>query len=333
MPYLQHEQGPVPAHIVRGLRGEQVRENDTIILKALFQGNPTPRVSWYKNSMPLIMSERHSTHVEEMKHICGLKIRNAKRDDAGVYSVVVENPYGQDDSSAQVNIVTPEDLRPRIPSTSVATPLVNAPLQSIEQKQREQNAPPRVIRHMQPETQVTEGGAVHVSALIEGVPTPQISYLKNEQPLAASSRIKTSYNVNTGVVTLVIEDVNVYDAGAYKIRAENAFGKAETAGVIYVNPTSGIDARPVVDPNAFRYLPPQQQPQQPQYQQPQPQRSTARVEPHQQDVPMGECVAPNFVVGLSPNVKIHEGEPVKLVCQVEGQPKPTVSFRIYLHCI
>jgi hypothetical protein len=187
--------------------------------------------------------------------------------------------------------------------------------------------PPRIVRHIRPETQVTEGQLVQLQAMIEGVPTPQLTFLKNEQPLAASSRIKTSFNVSTGVCTVTIEDVNVYDAGAFKIRAENAFGRAETAGVVYVNPTSGVDARPVVDPNAFRYLQPQQQ-----QQQQQPHRSTAHVDPHQQDVPMGECVAPNFVVGLPPNFRIHEGEPVKLVCQVEGHPKPTV-YKNQIHLV
>ena len=69
---------PIPARIVRGLKNEQIRENDFIVLKALFAGNPTPRVSWYKNNMPIVMSERHSTHVEESKNLCALKIKNAK---------------------------------------------------------------------------------------------------------------------------------------------------------------------------------------------------------------------------------------------------------------
>lgn len=298
--------GPIPARIVRGIKNEQVREDDFIVLKALYQGNPNPHISWYKNQQPLIMSQRHTTHVDEMKKLCALKIRNAKPDDAGLYTVVVSNPFGSDDSSAHVGVLGPDDGKPatpRIPSTSVPTPLARMPTE-LPAHQPEKSAPPRIIKHMAPETQVNEGEHIVISCVVEGVPTPNITYLKNDQPVPASARIKTNHNVNTGVVTMRLDDANVYDAGAFKIRAENPFGKAETAGVIYVNPTSVIDSRPVVDPNAFKYLP--HQPQQPH------EMATEQLQP------------PNFVVGLPANVKIREGEPVKLMCHVEGHPKPSV---------
>ena len=275
------------------------------------------------------MSERHTTHVEESKKLCALKIRNAKRDDAGFYSVVVENPYGSDDSSAQVAIIGPEEpQKARIPSTSVPTPLARVPHAPLVEQQSERVMPPRIVKHMLPETQVTEGQSVVITCVVEGVPTPQITYLKNDQPMAASSRIKTSYIVSTGLVTVKLDDANVYDACAFKIRAENSFGRAETSGVIYVTPTSVIDARPVVDPNAFKYLPQQQQqPQQP-HQQKRP--SLTHVLPdtpaQPKQTPNEFMSPPNFIVGLPANIKLHEGEPIKLACQVEGHPKPSVSW-------
>lgn len=41
----QPQAGPEPARILRGLKNEQVKEDDMIILKALIAGNPLPRVS------------------------------------------------------------------------------------------------------------------------------------------------------------------------------------------------------------------------------------------------------------------------------------------------
>jgi hypothetical protein len=35
---------PMPPKILRGLKSEQVQEDETIILKALVNGNPFPRV-------------------------------------------------------------------------------------------------------------------------------------------------------------------------------------------------------------------------------------------------------------------------------------------------
>jgi hypothetical protein len=334
---------PQAARIVRGLNPERVKEDDTIVLKALYSGYPTPKVSWYKNNAPLIMSQRHLTHVEDSKKLCALKIRNAKKDDSGVYSVVVENPYGSDDSSTQVVVVTPQEQRSIIPSTSVPTPIAQIPstpttaIKKPSQSNEQQHKPlkyqaPHVVEHVNPEQTVTEGKPVVLSCIIEGTPIPQITYLKNEQPLAASSRIQTSYDANSGLCMIKFDDANVYDAGAFKIRAENPYGKAETAGIVYVNPTSVIDARPVVDPNAFKYLPTESVPKRPaesavpqsprlptHHGQPQPQQPSQRSD----EEPM---LAPNFVIGLPANYKIHEGEPIKLACQVEGNPKPSVTW-------
>jgi len=107
------------------------------------------------------------------------------------------------------------------------------------------------------------------------------------------------------LVSIRLEDANVYDSGAFKIRVENQYGKIETAGVVYVNKAPVIDTRPVVDPEAFKYLP--QSPIKHQF-------------PHQPE----ELKPPNFIVGLPANYKLHEGEPIKLICKVEGNPKPTV---------
>lgn len=134
--------------------------------------------------------------------------------------------------------------------------------------------------------------------------------------MPASSRIKTSFNPSNGIVSIRIEDANVYDAGAYKIKIENPAGRVETGGVVYVNKAPVIDSKPVIDPEAFKYLP-----QTPTPKSPRPKTPKFDVP---NEVPLGEYVAPYFVVGLPPNSKIHEGEPIKLTCQVQGNPKPTV---------
>lgn len=42
------------------------------------------------------------------------------------------------------------------------------------------------------------------------------------------------------------------------------------------------------------------------------------------DLKKPEEFVPKFVANLPSKLKIHEGEPIKLSCQVEGNPKPTV---------
>ena len=136
--------------------------------------------------------------------------------------------------------------------------------------------------------------------------------------MPASSRIRTIFDVNTGVITIEIEDVNVYDSGSFKIVAENIGGRSETAGILTINKAPVIDGRPVTDPEAFKYLPPGQRPVG---------TPNLPTSPRTPGPPgSGKLVPPHFVVGLPANYKLHEGEPIKLQCQVEGTPKPTVNW-------
>lgn len=163
-----------------------------IVLKALISGNPMPQVirltsnhiiimlinyyfylkkiSWYKNNAPLIMSQRHTTHFDEMKKVCSLKIKNAKPDDAGVYTLVIENPYGADQSSGQVVHLRPVDeQRPRYPSQSVTSPISKTP-----EEPKLTMSPPRILKHLQPETNVNEGQGITLSCMIDGTPIPNV---------------------------------------------------------------------------------------------------------------------------------------------------------------
>jgi hypothetical protein len=42
---VEPQSSPIPAKIVRGLKNEQVKEDDFIVLKALVVGSPSPRVN------------------------------------------------------------------------------------------------------------------------------------------------------------------------------------------------------------------------------------------------------------------------------------------------
>jgi hypothetical protein len=105
------------------------------------------QASWYKNNLPLVMSQRHSCHNDEAKRIVGVKIKGAQPEDSGVYSLVVENPYGADDSSCQ--LVVAEPPRPRLTahdSTAAAhSPLPDAPHAQPQQSGSGSMVPPRFV--------------------------------------------------------------------------------------------------------------------------------------------------------------------------------------------
>ena len=131
-------------------------------------------------------------------------------------------------------------------------------------------------------------------------------WYKDGNPLGASNRFTTSYDINTGVARLKISDANLNDAGVYTVVAENKAGTDHTDGRLDIEKESTIDTNPIIDPNAFAYL-----------NRPEPQRP--RKDSREQGVPA------RIIVPLQ-NMKVPEGNPCRLVCRAEGYPAPTVNF-------
>jgi hypothetical protein len=114
------------------------------------------------------MSQRHSTHLEELKKLCALKIINIKPEDSGHYSVVVENQFGSDDSSANLFVISSSDIKPiqnKVPQSPVIKPV-------YDEIQREVPAPPKIIKNMPPETTVNEGQSILLNCIIESQTVP-----------------------------------------------------------------------------------------------------------------------------------------------------------------
>lgn len=162
---------PIPAKILKAYGNEQYKENDTIVLKALIAGYPSPKISWFKNNQPIVMSARHTTQYEDSRKICTLRIANAKIEDSGIYSLLIENPYGSDNCSA--NIQVPGPVEPYIMPKHMAppTPTQKPPAPPMSQKP----VPPRFIRLLQPETFANEGQTIIFECELEGSPTPTVN--------------------------------------------------------------------------------------------------------------------------------------------------------------
>jgi hypothetical protein len=117
------------------------------------------------------MSQRHSTYEEESKKLCGLKIKNAKNDDSGVYTLVIDNLYGSDDSTAHITVNVADDGRGRQRIGSSQGPQ--------QTNQNEKLVSPKILSHLQPEVSVIEGQPIVLNCMIEGLPLPQVISNKN----------------------------------------------------------------------------------------------------------------------------------------------------------
>ena len=80
-------------------------------------------------------------------------------------------------------------------------------------------------------------------------------WLKDGAPLAASTRLKTRYDIGTKQVLLQINDVRPQDAGEYRVIATNPAGEDATVCSLSVMPDKpGVDDRAFVPTDKFRNL-------------------------------------------------------------------------------
>ncbi|XP_034410301.1 myomesin-3 [Cyclopterus lumpus] len=95
MKYLEHLSQKAPDFPIP-LRAHTVWEGMTVTLSCIVQGCPPPKVTWFKDSVPLRMSDQPWNYSLQQK--CGLnslEIRRCSPDDAGEYKVIAKSPLGE----------------------------------------------------------------------------------------------------------------------------------------------------------------------------------------------------------------------------------------------
>ncbi len=105
------------------------------------------------------------------------------------------------------------------------------------------------------------------------------------------------------MASLKIEGSQLNDIGDYTVVAENEAGRDQTHCNVFVAQEAGIDQRPIVNPEAFKYL--------------QPHMYVEKV------VEQDPRTPPKVVIPLQ-NAKINEGQNLYLACKVIGNPTPKV---------
>ena len=134
---------------------------------------------------------------------------------------------------------------------------------------------------------MVEGEPLNLNCVVDGVPTPQINWFRNNQLVPVSERVSMNFNPSTGLCVLHINETNSDDEGLYRLIAENVAGKVNTEATVQIQPVE------------------------------QKLKTLKAVEEH---------IAPKFLVNLPAKLKVQEGEPIRLSCRVDGNPKPSVSW-------
>ncbi|VDK40947.1 unnamed protein product, partial [Gongylonema pulchrum] len=175
----------------------KVTETETAELSVTVTGKPEPEVLWAKDGIPVNIDNVHiATKKDEHGHY-SLIIKDARLEDAGVYSCKATSRAGEAESKAQF---------------------------AVEQTVTEV---PEFLEGLQ-ELSVQEHETAELSVSVVGKPVPQVAWFKDGMPVNIDNSHILECTDETGHFTLVIKDARAQDVGAYSCKATNIAGSVET---------------------------------------------------------------------------------------------------------
>jgi hypothetical protein len=148
------------------------------------KGYPKPDIKWTKNGEEIIAGGRIK-YLWEDEESLSLVIKNVTAQDAGIYKIRAKNDLGEDNT--QIELIV--------------------------------KSAPKIIKRMS-DFSVQTGETINMSVQIQGSPTPEVKWYKNNQIIKKSSRTKIIKEEND-TYTLVMEDAQLDDSGSYSIVAKN----------------------------------------------------------------------------------------------------------------
>ncbi|XP_047531484.1 obscurin isoform X5 [Vanessa atalanta] len=198
---------------IHGLREVTGEEGKPLNISAPFTGNPVPQVTWTKDGQPLKPNERIFLTCDGKK--VGMEINSLELPDAGVYSVKLVNPLGEDTTEGKINV-------------------------------RKVFQPPRFTQKFTDLQQLPTFDAKFPARVI-GLPAPDITWYKNGTLLKASD--KYSIKRDGDACCLYVRDITQDDAGQYKCVAKNKEGEDSCEAVLEV--VDKIGRKQKVEPPTF----------------------------------------------------------------------------------
>ncbi|XP_052593110.1 hemicentin-1 isoform X2 [Peromyscus californicus insignis] len=187
---LQYDIRVLLPPVIKGANGDLPEEITVLINKSarmecLSSGNPAPRNSWQKDGQPLLEDEHHKFLSDGRI----LQILNAQITDIGRYVCVTENKAGSAKKYFNLNI----------------------------------QVPPGVIGPSHEHLSVVVNHFISLTCEVSGFPAPDLSWLKNEQPIKPNTNVL----IVPGGRTLQIIRAKVSDGGEYTCIAINQAGESK----------------------------------------------------------------------------------------------------------
>uniref|UniRef100_UPI00398EE55D hemicentin-1-like n=1 Tax=Pristiophorus japonicus TaxID=55135 RepID=UPI00398EE55D len=179
----------VPPLIMIGQSKFSVLGDSQALLPCAAQGSPAPMVYWEKDGAAVPDIPGKFTALQSGELI----VENAMPEDAGVYTCTAVSAVGKDSHDIHLSV-------------SVHPAFTELPA----------------------DVSLHKGERLLLTCAAKGLPTPSISWIFNNKPIAAKE------SGDEGLSELIIEKVSKEDSGTYVCTAESAVGMIKAIGFVYV---------------------------------------------------------------------------------------------------
>jgi len=203
------------------------RDGTEVSLVCVVSGQPPPSVYWYHNDRNIDTSSDFAISYDQPTGRCRLVIVDCMASDQGQFRCVATNPTGSAQTQCTLSVL------PGHESSEMTSSQISTVPTSADEVDAGGQAP-KFVEPIQPSV-VVEGDTCTFRAVVRGEPQPQVEWLKEKMELQMTDRHSSTYDVRTGVCSLVLRNCQQSDTGVYSCRAGNVCGRATcTANVVVV---------------------------------------------------------------------------------------------------
>ncbi|CAD5224126.1 unnamed protein product [Bursaphelenchus okinawaensis] len=192
------------------IRDLTVKEGEDASFTCTVKGALNPSIQWLFNGSALVNSTQTIIQSNDNTHM--LAIRNVLTANAGVYTAIAKNIYGDIHCSAELTVEKDE-------SQPLITPIFRYPLHD--------------------KTAIVEE-SVSLKCSVDAAPPPSIIWEKDGKVVQPSNRLRFAQANN--VYALKLHDVDMNDAGNYLVRITNPLGSITSECVLMIATESGADS-------------------------------------------------------------------------------------------
>lgn len=186
------------------LRDRRVQCTYPVRLTCQVLSVPQPTIQWYKDGIKLVEDDRLAFLQEDQFYT--LEFSRTYLEDSGQYTVTARNELGS--VSCHCNLIVDKGIRAYIS--------------------------PEFLKPLDMVNTYTEGEEIRLQATVEAYPSVGVTWHHDGIRLRPSRRIQATLD-SEGVVSLIISEATLKDAGTYTCVASNAVGRVESTCRIAIN--------------------------------------------------------------------------------------------------